>query len=126
MSGENKKKIIVVEDDPFLSKAFSLKLSNAGFDIVLVKDGQEALGVIAKEEPDMVLLDVMLPHKSGFDILTDLKKDEKLSKIPVIMLSTLGQEDEMKRGLSLGADEYLVKSNIKLEQVVEKINKYLK
>lgn len=126
MAEENKKKIIVVEDDPFLSKAFSLKLSNAGFDIVLVKDGQEALGVIVKEAPDMVLLDVMLPHKSGFDILADLKKDEKLSKIPVIMLSTLGQEDEMKRGLSLGANEYLVKSNIKLEQVVEKINKYLK
>lgn len=126
MAGENKKKIIVVEDDPFLGKAFSLKLNNAGFDVVLVKDGQEALGVITKEAPDIVLLDVMLPHKSGFDILIDLKKDEKLSKIPVIMLSTLGQEDEMKKGLSLGANEYLVKSNIKLEQVVEKINKYLK
>lgn len=121
-----KKKIAVVEDDPFLSKAFLLKLGNAGFDTFPVRDGEEAVGVIQKEKPDLILLDLMLPHKSGFEILTDLKKDEKLKDIPVLILTNLGQEEEKQRGLNMGANEYLVKTDIKLEEVVEKINRYLK
>lgn len=120
------KKIAVVEDDTFLSKAFLLKLGGSGFNAIAIRDGEEAMSVINKELPDLILLDLMLPHKSGFEILTELKKDEKLKNIPVLILSTLGQEEERQRGLSLGALEYLVKTDIKLEEVVEKINKYLK
>lgn len=123
---EAKKKIAVVEDDPFLSRAFSLKLSNAGFEVFSIKDGLEAMDIISKEKPDIILLDLMLPHRSGFEILTDIKADEKLKNIPVLILSNLGQEEEMERGLKLGAKEYLVKTDIKLEEVVEKINGYLK
>lgn len=123
---EIKKKIAVVEDDPFLSKAFFLKLSNAGFEVFSIKDGLEALDVIRKENPDIILLDLMLPHRSGFEILTDIKADDKLKDIPVLILSNLGQEEEKERGLKLGAKEYLVKTDIKLEEVVEKINGYLK
>ena len=124
--GDIQKKIAVVEDDTFLSKAFLLKLKGSGFNAFPIRDGEEALGIIKKEVPDLILLDVMLPHKSGFEILTDIKKDEKLKDIPVLILSTLGQEEEKQKGLALGAKEYLVKTNIKLEEVVEKINGYLK
>lgn len=126
MSDEIKKKIAVVEDDQFLSKAFILKLNAAGFDAIAIRDGQDAFDTISREMPDLVLLDLMLPKRSGFDILADLKKDEKLKNIPVIIMSNLGQEEEVQRGLSLGASEYLVKTNIKLEEVVNKINTYLK
>lgn len=121
-----KKKIAVVEDDPFLSKAFLLKLGNSGFETFPVRDGEEAVDVIQKEKPDLILLDLMLPHKSGFEILADLKKDAKLKDIPVLILTNLGQEEEKQRGLIMGAKEYLVKTDIKLEEVVEKINGYLK
>ena len=80
-----KKKIAVVEDDPFLSRAFLLKLNKSGFDTVSIKDGQEAVGIIGREVPDFILLDLMLPGKSGFEILADLKKDEKLKNIPVFI-----------------------------------------
>ncbi len=123
---EAKKKIAVVEDDPFLSRAFSLKLSNAGFEVFSIKDGLEAMDIISKEKPDIILLDLMLPHRSGFEILTDIKTDEELKNIPVLILSNLGQEEERERGMKLGAKEYLVKTDIKLEEVVEKINNYLK
>lgn len=122
---DTKKKIAVVEDDPFLSRAFLLKLSKSGFDTVSIKDGQEAIKVISQEVPDFILLDLMLPGKSGFEILTELKKDEKLKSIPVFILSNLGQEEERQRGLDLGAEEYFVKTDIKLEEVVEKINERL-
>lgn len=125
MSDETKKKIAVVEDDPFLSKAFFLKLSNAGFEVFSVKDGLEAIDIIKKELPDIILLDLMLPHRSGFEILADIKSDEKLKNIPVLILSNLGQEEEKERGLKMGAKEYLVKTDIKLEEVVKKINGYL-
>lgn len=126
MSDEIKKKIAVVEDDPFLSKAFLLKLSNAGFEVVSIKDGQEAMDIIKKENPNLILLDLMLPRRSGFEILTDIKADSKLKEIPVLILSNLGQEEEREKGMKLGAKEYLVKTDIKLEEVVEKINNYLK
>lgn len=126
MSNEIKKKIAVVEDDPFLSKAFLLKLSNAGFEVVSIKDGQEAFDIIKKESPNLILLDLMLPRRSGFEILADIKADEKLKNIPVLILSNLGQEEEKEKGIKMGAKEYLVKTDIKLEEVVEKINGYLK
>lgn len=126
MSEENKKKVAVVEDDVFLNKAFILKLSNSGFETISIRDGKEAFGIIKKEAPDIILLDLMLPGKSGFEILAELKKDENLKKVPVLILTNLGQEEEKQRGLNMGAAEYLVKTDIKLEEVVEKVNGYFK
>lgn len=123
---DNKKKIAVVEDDPFLSKAFLLKLGNVGFETVSIRDGLEAMDIIRKENPDLILLDLMLPRRSGFEILADIKKDNKLKNIPILILTNLGQEEEKQRGLALGVKEYLVKTDIKLEEVVEKIKWYLK
>lgn len=120
------KKILVVEDDTFLNKAFVKKIANSGFDVVSVSNGMEAVGIAQKEMPDLILLDLMLPGRNGFDILADLKKDEKLKNTPVIIMSNLGQDEEVQRGLSMGASEYLVKTNIRLEDVVDKIRNYLK
>ena len=126
MAEEIKKKIVIVEDDPFLNRVLLSKLKKFDFDIIQIKDGNKVMDIISKEMPDLILLDLMLPHRSGFEILADLKKDVKLKDIPVLILTNLGQDEEKKRGLSLGALEYLVKTDIKLEEIVEKINNYLK
>ncbi|KKP98286.1 MAG: hypothetical protein US71_C0012G0007 [Parcubacteria group bacterium GW2011_GWD2_38_12] len=126
MAEEIKKKIVIVEDDPFLNRVLLSKLKKFDFDIIQIKDGNKVMDIISKEMPDLILLDLMLPQKSGFEILADLKKDVKLKDIPVLILTNLGQDEEKKRGLSLGALEYLVKTDIKLEEIVEKINNYLK
>lgn len=123
---EEFKKILVVEDDTFLNKAFVKKIASSGFSVVSVSNGIEAVGVAQKEMPDLILLDLMLPGRNGFDILADFKKDEKLKNTPVIIMSNLGQDEEVQRGLSMGASEYLVKTNIRLEDVVDKIRNYLK
>ena len=120
------KKILVVEDDRFLNKVFVNKLSGSGFEVISLSDGLKALETASREMPDLILLDLMLPGKNGFDILTDFKKDEKLKNIPVIIMSNLGQEEETQRGLSMGAVEYFVKTDIKLDEMVERINEYLK
>ena len=126
MAEEIKKKIVIVEDDPFLNRVLLSKLKKFDFDIIQIKDGNKVMDIISKEMADLILLDLMLPQKSGFEILADLKKDVKLKDIPVLILTNLGQDEEKKRGLSLGALEYLVKTDIKLEEIVEKINNYLK
>lgn len=126
MAGEIKKKIILIEDDHFLVRALSLKFAKSNFELIVIENGTEALDSIRKEMPQIVFLDIMLPHKSGFEILEEMKKDEKLKNIPVLILTNLRQDEEVKHGLSLGASEYLVKIDVGLDEIVERVNKYLK
>lgn len=118
---ESKLKVLVAEDDKFLSKAYAAKLKKSGFDVTLVGNGEEALNHIKKSRPDAILLDLMMPVKDGFDTLFELKSDENLKSIPVIVLSNLGQPEDVDRAKKLGADDYLVKSNISMKDVVDKI-----
>lgn len=126
MADETKKKIILIEDDHFLVRALSLKFAKLNFELIVIENGMEALDSIRKEMPQIVFLDIMLPHKSGFEILEEMKKDEKLKNIPVLILTNLRQDEEVKHGLSLGASEYLVKTDVGLDEIVERVNKYLK
>ncbi|KKQ41897.1 hypothetical protein A2907_02265 [Candidatus Azambacteria bacterium RIFCSPLOWO2_01_FULL_37_9] len=122
---KNKIKIVLVEDDQFLSKILILRLVEEGFDVVLADNGQDAAGVIKKENPNIVLLDLLLPKKNGFEVLEEIKLDAKINQIPVIILSNLGQQTDINKGLKLGAIDYLVKANFGIKDIVSKIKEHL-
>ena len=115
----------MVEDDIFLRKIYRDKLTRAGFDFVEATNGVEGINKIISEKPDLVLLDLILPRKNGFDVLVDMKGNPDTKDIPVIILSNLGQESDIKRGLSLGAQDYLVKTDISLSEVVDKVKEWI-
>ncbi|PJB08853.1 response regulator [bacterium (Candidatus Gribaldobacteria) CG_4_9_14_3_um_filter_33_9] len=119
-------KILIIEDDQRINKVYTAKLSIEGIEVSTALDGEEGLRRIYDEKPDLILLDLMLPKKSGFEILKEIKKDEKIKDIPVLILSNLAQEKEIEEGLALGAQDYLVKTNYSIQQVMEKIKKALK
>ena len=119
------KKILLAEDDKFISRAYSDGLSRAGFEVILAMDGIEAVELARKEKPDMILLDLIMPRKNGFEVLIELNDEAELKKIPVIILSNLGQESDITKGKEMGAVDYLIKSNFSLKEVIEKIKKYL-
>ncbi len=118
-------KILVAEDDKFLSKAYAAKLKKESFEVILALNGEEAVQKAKTEKPDIILLDLVMPKKDGFEALADIKKDKSLKSIPVIILSNLGQEEDIKKGNELGAAGYLVKSNIAIADVVKKIREVL-
>jgi len=119
-------KILIIEDDQRINKVYTAKLSIEGIEASTALDGEEGLRRIYNEKPDLILLDLMLPKKSGFEILKEIKKDEKIKDIPVLILSNLAQEKEIEEGLALGAQDYLVKTNYSIQQVMERIKKALK
>jgi len=119
------KKILMIEDDRFLRKIYRDKLTRAGFDFIEATNGEEGLNKVISESPDLVLLDLILPRKNGFDVLIEMKRNKNTKNIPVIILSNLGQESDIKRGLGLGAQNYLVKTDISLSEVVEKIKEQI-
>lgn len=115
------RKVLVVEDDYFLAKIYKIKLAKENIDAEISSDGEEALALIKKEKPALILLDMVLPGMSGFEILEEIRKDDSLKKIPVIILSNLGQDADIERGRELGVIDYLVKSDISIHDVVKKI-----
>lgn len=123
---KDKPKVLIIEDDQRINKVYMAKLSVEGITVVTALDGEEGLRKIYSEKPDLVLLDLMLPRKSGFDILKEIKADPKVKDIPVLILSNLAQEKEVEQGLALGAEDYLVKTDYSIQQVMEKIKKALK
>ena len=121
----NKKKVMIVEDDEHISKVYEIKLAKEGYATSLAVDGDEAVAKITSEKPDLILLDLMIPKKDGFGVLEDIKKVPSLAGIPVIVLSNLGQQSDQDRALGLGANEYLVKVDYPIQEVVNRIKKYL-
>lgn len=119
-------KILLVEDDPFLLDMYSTKFKEVGFEISVAQDGDLALMKAQEELPDLVLLDIVLPKKDGFEILKALKSNRQTAAIPVIMLTNLGLEEDMKRGLELGAQSYIVKAHFTPAEVVAKVREILK
>lgn len=120
------KSILVVEDDRFLSRIYATKLTKEGYEVILAVEADEAMRKVKEKKPDVILLDLVLPKKSGFEFLEEIKKDKILAKIPVIILSNLGQREDIERGKKLGAVDYLVKANFSIQEVVTKIKKQLK
>lgn len=118
-------KILVAEDDKFLSNAYRVKLDKSGFDVVIARDGQEALDLMEKESPDILLLDLIMPNKDGFEVLQEMNDSGKIDEIPVIITSNLGQKEDIDKGKSLGVKDYIVKSDFSISDLVDKINSYL-
>ncbi|MBU1045614.1 response regulator [Patescibacteria group bacterium] len=113
--------ILIVEDDKFLRELISRKLLSEGFKIDEAIDGEEGLRKIEESKPDLVLLDLILPGLDGFEVLERIKDNPSTSAVPVLILSNLGQRDEIERGLKLGAVDFLVKAHFTPEEIVEKI-----
>ena len=120
------KTILVVEDDKFLRELISRKLTGEGFDVLEAVDGEEGIKKIKEGKPDLVLLDLILPSIDGFEILTRVRDDPEVSSIPVIILSNLGQREEVEKGLKLGAVDYLIKAHFTPGEIIEKIKNVLK
>ena len=118
-----KKRILLVEDDKFLRTIIERRLQAEGFEIDSAVDGEEATEKLLKPSYDLILLDIILPKKNGFEVLKDIHKDPNLSKIPVIILSNLGQEEDIERSKALGVLNYFVKASTSIDQLVETIKK---
>lgn len=120
------KKILLVEDDPFLIDIYTTKIKEAGFSVEVAKDGKEGLRKIKEGAPDLVLLDIVLPGIDGWEFLEKVKKNKDIKGLKVVVLSNLGQKEEVKKGIKLGAKGYLVKAENTPSQVVEEIKKIFK
>jgi len=115
------KKILFIEDEPHLQKELKEILGQEKIEIFSAFDGEEGLKQVKKEKPNLILLDLILPKKDGFEVLKELKADDELKDIPVIVLTNLEGIGDVEKALSLGATTYLVKANYDLEDVVKKI-----
>jgi DNA-binding response OmpR family regulator len=121
-----KEKVLIIEDDRFLRELMVRKLKMENFEIIEAEDGAEGLKKIKEEKPDLVLLDLILPEMDGFEVLEQKRKDEEIKNIPVIILSNLGQKEEIDRGLQLGAKDYLIKAQFSPSEIIEKVKLFLK
>ena len=122
---EKKDKILIIEDDQFLQKIYGNKLRAEGFEVVQAIEGKEGLHEVTQEKPDLVILDLILPGKNGFEILAEIKSKSETRSTPVLILSNLGQDKDVKRGMEMGAVDYFVKTEIKLSEVLGKVREHL-
>jgi len=120
----SQRKILIVEDDGFLIQMYATKLEMEGFKVVAAIDGEKALRLIKRELPDLILLDLLLPKKDGFQVLEELKRDEAVKNIPVVVLSNLGQKEDIDRCFELGAKDYLIKAHFVPSEVIAKIKTF--
>lgn len=120
-----KAKILIIEDDKFLLKLYGDKLRREGFETLESLTGEEGLNKILTEKPDLVVLDLILPGKNGFEVLSEMKLNSETKNIPVIILTNLGQESDLRKGLELGAATYLVKTEFSINQLPEVVKEHL-
>ena len=118
-------KILIVEDDKFLRELIVRKLSKENFETIEALDGETAIPLLKEQKPDLVLLDLILPGMDGFEILSKIKADSSIANIPVIILSNLGQREDVEKGMKLGAVDYLVKAHFTPNEIIEKAKEAL-
>lgn len=128
MDGQTQKKtVLIVEDDSFLSDMYQTKFSVSGYNVLLAQNGMQCLELLRNNTsaPDIALLDVVMPKMDGLELLELLKKDDRTKNIPIILLTNLGQDKDVKKGMEMGADMYLIKAHYTPSQVVEKVEEIL-
>ena len=126
---EKPKKILLIEDEPFLSSLLKNRLQREKFEVIVAKDGEEAIKFLKSSTPNLILLDIILPKKSGFEIMEDIKSDPELSDkidIPVIIISNLSQPEDIQKSKQLGAIEYFVKAKTSIDDLVSKVKTFVK
>jgi len=116
------KVLLLVEDDPFISSLLKVRFNSEGFTVLYAADGEAALIMLRQKKPDLVLLDLILPKKSGFEIMEAMQADPQLNKVPIIIVSNLGQDSDIARGQELGAVAYFVKAKTSIDNLIEKVN----
>lgn len=121
----NKKFILVAEDDNFYANIYKVKLAKEGFAVAVVGNGDWVIKSVQKQIPDLILLDLVMPVMDGFETLKHLKEDPKTKQVPVIVLSSLGQEEDIQKAKKIGANDYLIKTNVSIQEVVAKIKEYI-
>lgn len=119
------KNILLIEDDPFLIEIYSEKFREGGFFVDVVSNGEEVLAKAKEKKPDLIVLDIVLPQVDGWELLRQLKQDQELKNIKVVILSNLGQKEEVEKGIESGAAKYLIKAHFTPSQVVEEIKKII-
>lgn len=119
-------KILVVEDDKFLRELIAQKLTREGYDVKEAVDGEEGVTKVKEIMPDIILLDLILPGIDGFEVLEKIKEDSSTESIPVVILSNLGQRDDVERGLKLGAVDFLIKAHFTPGEIIAKIEKVIR
>lgn len=122
---DTKKKILLVEDDEALASVYKARLDLEGFDTKLVTNGEDALSATLEYKPDLILLDAMMPKISGFDVLDILRNTPETTDVHVVMLTALSQPKDKERAESLGVDDYLVKSQVVIGDVIERVKHHL-
>lgn len=124
-ASDHTKRILFVEDDDALAGVYLVRLQAEGFDVKRVANGEDALAAATSYKPDLILLDVMMPKVSGFDVLDILRNTPETANVKIVVLTALSQENDKKRAEELGADEYLVKSQVVITDVISRIKKHL-
>lgn len=119
-------KVLIAEDEETLSHMYQVKFEKDGFIVEMAPDGQEALKKAKEFKPDIILLDIIMPQLDGFSVLEQLRKDKNFAEVPIIMLTNLGQSEDVEKGKKLGADDYLVKANCTPMDVVSKVREHIK
>lgn len=120
-ASDTKTFVLVIEDDKFLRELLVRKLASEGFDVQNAIDAQAAFTILAERKPNMILLDLILPGVSGFEILEKIKADPKIADVPVVILSNLGQKEDLDKAIALGAKDFMVKANFTLDEIVTKV-----
>ena len=121
-----KQKILLVEDDEFLAGMYKTKLDLADYEVIHTGEGGGVLEMAQKHKPNIILLDIILPKVDGFEVLAGLKKDPEVKDIPVIMLTNLGRQEDVEKGVKLGAVDYLIKAHFVPSEVISRIKKHIK
>ncbi len=116
-----KKKILMIEDEPMLVEMYRLYLEKSGFDVLSAADGQTGLEMAKQKNPDLILLDILMPCEDGWEVIKILKSDSETRCIPVVFFSNLAQIEEIEKGLRLGADDYIVKVKLTPKELAEKV-----
>jgi DNA-binding response OmpR family regulator len=119
------KKILIAEDDAFLANAYRVKLSKESYEVKIVGNGEEVIKTLPEFIPDLLLLDLLMPVRDGFSVLTEMKGNPAWNKIPVIVASNLSQPDDIVKATKLGADDYIIKTDLSLKEILAKIKKFL-
>lgn len=118
------KKILIAEDEETLSNVLKDRFETEGWKVSIASNGEEATQALEKHSFDLVLLDLLMPKKDGFEVLKEVRDNPDLKNLPIIVLSNLGGDEEIKKALALGADDYFVKTQHPMSEIVEKANKY--
>ena len=123
---DKKRKILLVEDDSMIVEMYKLRFEEEGFEVTVTEKGSEAIELASSLKPDIMLLDIILPEVDGFNILQSLKSEEKTKSLPILMLTNLAQESDKEKAISMGANDYLVKSQHTPSDVLQKVKEIIK